>query len=71
MSRPVTLKMVYREVKIIKQILEELAERSLVNVIPEEEISREEWRELQATEVELKKGEYIPLEEAEKKLKAR
>jgi len=40
-------------------------------VIPEEEISREEWRELQATEVELKKGEYIPLEEAEKKLKAR
>ena len=28
MSRPVTLKMVYREVKSIKQILEELAERS-------------------------------------------
>jgi len=71
MSKSVTLEMVYREVKNIKEILEELAEKSLVNVLPEEEVSEQEWKELAEAEEEIRKGEYVTLEEAEKKLKAK
>ena len=71
MSESVTLEMVYREVRNIRKMLEELAEKSIVNVLPEEEVSEEEWRELGEAEEEIKKGEYVTLEEAEKKLKAK
>ena len=70
MSESVTLEMVYKEVKNIRQMLEELAERTVVNVLPDEEISEEEWRELREAEEEIRKGEYVTLKEAEKKLKA-
>ena len=65
----ITLEMVYREVKTIRQLLEELAEKALINVLPEEEISREELKELKEAEEEIKRGEYVTLEEAERKLK--
>ncbi|MFV2041343.1 MAG: hypothetical protein ACC644_05055 [Candidatus Hydrothermarchaeales archaeon] len=42
----VTLEMVYQEIKNIKLTLEEFMEKSLVNVLPEEKISVEEWDEL-------------------------
>ena len=42
----VTLEMVYQEIKNIKLTLEEFMEKSLVNVLPEEEIDSEEWNEL-------------------------
>ena len=38
--------MVYQEIKNIKLTLEEFMEKSLVNVLPEEEIDSEEWNEL-------------------------
>ncbi len=38
--------MVYQEIKNIKLTLEEFMEKSLVNVLPEEKISVEEWDEL-------------------------
>jgi hypothetical protein len=71
MNESVTLEMVYREVRSVRALLEELAEKSLVNVLPEEEVSQKEWRELEEAEKEIGKGEYVTLEEAEKKLKAK
>jgi len=71
MSESVTLEMVYREVRNVRELLEELAEKSLVNLLPEEEVSQGEWRELEEAEGEIRKGEYVTLEEAEKKLKAK
>lgn len=69
MSESITIEMVYREVKNIREMLEELAEKALTNVIPEEEIGEEEWRELKNIEGEMKRGEYATLEEAERKIK--
>ena len=69
MSESVTLEMVYREVRNIRKMLEELAEKAIINVLPEEEIGEEEWRELREAEEEIRKGDYVKLEEAKKKLK--
>ncbi|NWG09612.1 MAG: hypothetical protein HXX80_04815 [Nitrososphaerales archaeon] len=63
--------MVYKEVKNIREMLEELAEKTVINILPEEEIGEEEWRELGEAEEEIRKGEYVTLEEAKKKLKAK
>ncbi len=71
MSGSVTLEMVYREVRNIREILEELAEKSIVNVLLEEEVSEQEWKELEEAEEEIRDGEYVTLEETEKKLKAK
>jgi hypothetical protein len=71
MSESVTLEMVYREVRNIREMLEELAEKSITNVLPEEEVSEQEWKELAEAEEEIRKGEYVTLEEAKKKLKAK
>ncbi len=40
----------------------------LTNITPVEEITPEEWKELDAIEAEMKKGHRIPLEELEKTL---
>lgn len=71
MSESVTLEMVYKEVRNIRKMLEELAEKAVINVLPEEEIGEEEWRELKEAEEEIRKGDYVKLEEAKKKLKAK
>jgi len=66
----ITLEMVYREVRAIRQMLEELAEKALINVLPEEEVDEEELKELEEAEEEIKRGDYVTLEEAKKQLKA-
>lgn len=71
MSGSVTLEMVYREVRNIREVLEELAEKSVINVLPEEEVSEQEKRELEQAEEEIRKGEYVELEEAERSLKVK
>ncbi|MCP8309075.1 MAG: hypothetical protein H3Z53_06050 [archaeon] len=71
MSKSITLKTIYKEVRNIREMLEELAEKTVINVLSEEEIGEEEWRELREAEEEIRKGEYVTLEEAEKKLKAK
>ncbi|GIU72394.1 MAG: hypothetical protein KatS3mg003_1873 [Candidatus Nitrosocaldaceae archaeon] len=60
----ITLEMIYEEIKSIKQLLEELAEKSIINIMPEESIDENELEEIEAIE---KEGEYITLDEAIKK----
>ena len=66
----VSLKDVYTEVKRVNIRLESL-ERALETlmdmVLPEEEISEEEWKEVKEIEEEIEKGKYISLEELRKK----
>ena len=61
----ITLEMVYEEIKTIRRLLEELVEYSLENILPTEEISEEEMKELEEIK---EKGEYVPLSEVKKKL---
>jgi len=67
----VSLKDVYTEVKRVNMRLESL-ERALETlmdmVLPEEEISEEEWKEIKEIEEEIEKGKCISLEEIRKKL---
>jgi len=66
----VILKDVYTEVKRVNMRLESL-ERALETlmdmVLPEEEISEEEWKEITEIEEEIEKGKSVSLEEVRKK----
>jgi len=66
----VSLKDVYTEVKRVNTRLESL-ERALETlmdmVLPEEEISEEEWKEIKEIEEEIEKGKSVSLEEVRKK----
>jgi len=62
---------VIAEVKKVNQRLESI-ERALTSMMtmlmPEEELSPEEWKELETIEAEMKSGQTVPLEELEKTL---
>ena len=66
----VSLKDVYTEVKRVNMRLESL-ERALETLmdmmLPEEEISEEEWKEIKEIEEETEKGKSVSLEEIRKK----
>ncbi|RMF89725.1 MAG: hypothetical protein D6733_05660 [Methanobacteriota archaeon] len=59
----VTLDMVYEEIKNLKASVEEFMEKSLNNLLPEEEISDEEWEELKEIKEE---GEYLSIEKVKR-----
>jgi uncharacterized coiled-coil DUF342 family protein len=60
------------EVKKVNQRLDNI-EKTLTTLMtmitPEEELTPEEWRELDTIEEEMKQGQYITLEELEKTLR--
>ena len=60
------------EVKKMNRRLESI-ERALTSMMtmlmPEEELSPEEWKELESIEAEMKSGQTVPLEELEKALR--
>jgi len=60
------------EVKKVNQRLESI-ERTLsalmTMLMPEEELSEEEWREIDQIEAEMNSGQTVPLEELEKVLR--
>jgi len=60
---------IYTEVKKVTQRLDAI-EKTLISMMtmlmPEEELSEEEWKELKKIEAEMKSGQAIPLEELEK-----
>lgn len=60
----VTLDTLYEEIKSIRMLLEEIMERGLTNVLPEEELKEKEWQEVAEIEAEVEKGEYVTLEDA-------
>jgi len=70
LTTEVSLDKVYAEVKRVRVRLESIEKtlESLVeSLIPEEEISPEERKELREIEKEMERGECVPLEEVLKK----
>lgn len=66
----VSLEDVYGEVKKVNMRLEsiEKALEALMDmVLPEEEISGEEWKEIKEIEAEIERGECVPLEDVRRK----
>jgi len=70
----VSLEKVFAEVKKVRVRLESI-ERTLESLvdalIPEEEIGEKEWREIEEIEREMKRGEYVSLEEVQRRYGAR
>lgn len=70
-SGAVTLEMIYEEVRSVRRMLEDLVEKAVVNVLPEEEVGDEEWEEIREVESEMERGEYVELEELKRRYMAR
>jgi Zn-dependent M32 family carboxypeptidase len=65
-----SLDKVYAEVKRVRvklESIEKTLESLVVSLLPEEEISPEERKELREIEKEMERGECVPLEEVLKK----
>jgi len=65
-GRTITLEMIYEEVRKVREELgrlEDLIEALLIESLPEAELSPEELEEVRRALEEMRKGEYITLEE--------
>ena len=66
----VSLEDVYSEVKKVNirlESIEKALEALMDMVLPEEEISEEEWKEIKEIEAETEGGKCVPLEEVRRK----
>ena len=66
MSGKVTLEMVYREIRLVRErldALEDLIEALIIRELPEVELSPEELKDVKRRVEEMKRGEYTTLEE--------
>ncbi|MBX5321589.1 MAG: hypothetical protein QHH12_07025 [Candidatus Bathyarchaeota archaeon] len=70
----VSLEKVFAEVRKVRVRLESIEKtlESLVDaLLPEEEISEEEWKEIDEIEREMEKGEYVSLEDIRRRYGAK
>lgn len=66
MSNRVTLEMIYDEVKRVNErlrLIEDIIEEIVIKSIPEAKLSRKETEEMKKSIMEMKKGNYVTLEE--------
>lgn len=66
MSTPVTLEMIYDEVKRVNErlkLMEDIIEEVLIRDLSEVELSKEEIKEIENSIKEMRKGNYVTLEE--------
>ncbi len=62
MSSEITLSELYREVKEVKRMLEEIIEKNIVTTLPTEELDEEEKLEVNRRIKDMKRGDYAKLE---------
>lgn len=62
MSSEITLSELYREVKEVKRMLEEIIEKNIVATLPTEELDEEEKLEVNRRIKDMKRGDYAKLE---------
>lgn len=60
-----------RKVKVRLESIEKTLESLVDTLLPEEEVSQREWKEIDETEREVKSGEYVSLEEVRRKYGAK
>ena len=66
MGAPVTLEMIYDEVKRVNErlkLMEDIIEEVLIKGLSEVELSKEEIREIETSIKGMRKGNYVTLEE--------
>ena len=66
MSNRVTLEMIYDEVKRVNErlrLIEDIIEEIIIKSIPEAKLTRKETEEIKKSIMEMKKGNYVTLEE--------
>ena len=66
MGTPVTLEMIYDEVKRVNErlkLMEDIIEEVLIKGLFEVELSKEEIKEIENSIKEMRKGNYVTLEE--------
>ena len=61
MPEKASISQVYKEVKTIRRILEELSEKGILQSLAAESITEEEKRELDEALEEVKQGKFVPL----------
>ena len=61
MAQKVSIAEVYKEVKSIRRILEQLSEKGILQSLSSETITEEEGKELDRALIEVKKGKFVPL----------
>ncbi len=62
----ITLELIYKEIKRISErigFLEDLIEEIIISDLPRRELSQEEIEAIKKSIMEMKKGEYVDLEE--------
>lgn len=62
MAGEISITKVYKEVRAIRRILEELSEKGVLQSLAEEPITTEEGKELDRALEEVKRGRFVPLE---------
>jgi sialic acid synthase SpsE len=68
MGAYVTLEMIYAEVKKMNErlrLIEDVIEEVVIKSLPQEELSKEKIKEIEHSIRDMKKGDYITLEELE------
>jgi len=66
MATHVTLQMIYDEVRRVNErlrLMEEIIEEVLIKSLPEVELTQEQIEEIQSSIREMKKGNYVTIEE--------
>ena len=66
MSSEVSLELIYKEIKKISErisFLEDLFEEIIISDLPRKKLSKEEIKMIMKSVEEMKKGEYVDLEE--------
>lgn len=64
-ERP-SIDQVYKEVKAIRRILEDLSEKGILRELDTETISEEEGKELDGALEEVKHGKFVPLQKTKR-----
>ncbi|MBI2126214.1 MAG: hypothetical protein HYU02_02730 [Thaumarchaeota archaeon] len=66
MAEKPSIGQVYKEVKAIRRILEDLSEKGILRELDTESVSKEEGKELDEALEEVKRGKFVPLQKAKR-----
>ena len=66
MAEKPSIGQVYKEVKAIRRILEDLSEKGILRELNTEAVSEKEGKELDKALEEVKRGKFVPLQKAKR-----
>ncbi len=66
MAEKPSIGQVYKEVKAIRRILEDLSEKGILRELGTESVSEKEGKDLDEALEEVKRGKFVPLQKAKR-----